>query len=157
MLVLALFLLAAQAGYCAENSVVSMRKRFLQESGNIKPLLKNSRDVVLLSTLWDSCFIVMTQLDAYVSMVGIIDTVKRQDLQESAVDYLVSWLGEVKNTNNAALASLNSVGSSLDQATIVVVKRMKGDFADLNKILEAETVRLIRLKEGIRKKILSLR
>lgn len=144
--------LFSSAAYAASNPFMSMQSRLMKESNNIRLLMKNSRDVVLLTSMWDSCFIAMNQLDAYFSMIGIFETIKKQDLTEAAVNYLLSWLSDIKKTNEANITSLVST-VQVDQPTKIAVERMKINLSDLNKMIDTETNRLIILREGIRKKI----
>lgn len=139
--------------YAATNPLVSMQSRLMKESNNIKLVLKNSRDALLLTSMWDSCLVAMNQLDAYFSMIGIIETIKKDDLTESAVNYLLSWLSDIKKTNEANITSLASAAPVIDQATKVAVERMRINFSDLNRMIDSETNRLLSLREGIRRKI----
>jgi hypothetical protein len=132
---------------------MNMHSRVMKESNNIKLLLKNSRDVVLLTSMWDSCFIAMNQLDAYFSMVAIVETIKKQELTEAAVNYLLSWLSDIKKTNEANISSLVSSAQAVDNPTKVAVERMKIIFSDLNKMIEAESSRLTILRAGITRKM----
>jgi hypothetical protein len=141
-------------GVCSalDNPLVSMRTRFIQESNNIKLMLKNSRDVVLLTSLWDSCFIAASQLDAYFSLIGIFETIKPEDRTEAAINYLLNWLNDIKQTNASNIRSLNSVQAALDKTTNVIVRRMKINIYDLDKIIDTEINRLTVLKESIIRK-----
>lgn len=135
-----------------DNPLVSMRARFIQESNNIRLMLKNSRDVVLLTSLWDSCFIAASQLDAYFYLIGIFEIIKQEERTEVAINYLLNWLNEIKQTNASNIRSLNSAQEALDKTTNVIVKRMKLHISDLDKIIDAEINKLTILKEGIRRK-----
>lgn len=152
ILILALSFLISVNGYALKNPLLDMRSRFFQESNNIKLLLKNSRDVILLSTLWDSCFITMTQLDAYFSMVGIFESLKKDKLTDVAIGYLLSWLDEIKKTSATNINSLNSAAAGVDPQTKIVVERMKVNFSDLNKVVGAESNILLKLREGLKRK-----
>jgi hypothetical protein len=152
ILILALSFLISVNGYALKNPLLDMRSRFSQESNSIKLLLKNSRDVILLSTLWDSCFITMTQLDAYFSMVGIFESFKKDNFTDTAIGYLLSWLDEIKKTSAMNINSLNSAAAAVDSPTKIIVERMKINFSDLNKVLGVEINALLKLREGLKTK-----
>ncbi|MCX5703973.1 MAG: hypothetical protein NT066_05750, partial [Candidatus Omnitrophica bacterium] len=115
-------------------------------------LLKNSKDVILLSTLWDSCFMTMTQLDAYFSMVGIFESVNKDNITEATVGYLLSWLEDIKKTSAMNISSLNSAAGVIDPSTKIVVGGMKGNFSDLNRVVDVEINKLLKLREGLKTK-----
>lgn len=151
--ILALCLLFTINSYALNNPLLQMRERFLQESNNIKILIRNSKDVVLLTSMWDSCFIAMTQLDAYFSLIGIFESIKKEDLTESSVNYLLNWLEEVKKTNTVNKRSLSIAPVLIDNATKVAAQRMDTNFSDFNKTIDREINRLLKLREGVRRKI----
>ena len=152
ILILALSFLISVNGYALKNPLLDMRSRFSEESNSIKLLLKNSRDVILLSTLWDSCFITMTQLDAYFSMVGIFESLKKGNSTDAAINYLLSWLDEIKKASAMNINSLNSAVAALDSPTKIIVERMKINFSDLNKVVGMEINALLKLREGLKTK-----
>jgi hypothetical protein len=139
--------------FAANNSLTSINARLMQESSNLKSMFKNSRDVVLLTTMWDSYFIARTQLDAYFYMVALFESVKKAAVTDVSVDYLLNWLGEIRKTNTANIKTLNSTVTVIDQATKSAVDRMETNIADLNNAVDKEIIRLNSLKEAIKKKL----
>jgi hypothetical protein len=137
--------------YAANNSLTAINARLMQESASIKSLLKDSKDVVLLTTMWDSYFISRTQLDAYFYMVALYESVKKGSVTEASVGYLLNWLGEIRKTNATNMKSLNSAPPGIDQATKLAVNKMKAKISDLNSAVDSEIVRLNSLKESLRK------
>ncbi|MCX5703350.1 MAG: hypothetical protein NT066_02495 [Candidatus Omnitrophica bacterium] len=152
MLILVLSFLINVNSYASKSPLLDMRSRFLEDSNSIKLLLKNSKDVILLSTLWDSCFMTMTQLDAYFSMVGIFESVKKGNITDATVGYLLSWLEDIKKTSVMNISSLNSAAGVVEAATKIVVEGMKGNFSDLNKVVDVEINKLLKLREGLKTK-----
>jgi hypothetical protein len=139
--------------FAANNSLTSINTRLMQESSNLKSMFKNSRDVVLLTTMWDSYFIARTQLDAYFYMVSLFESVKKSAVTEVSVDYLLNWLGEIRKTNAANITTLNAAATVIDQATKSAVDRMKANISDMNNAVDKEISRLNSLKEAVKKKL----
>ncbi len=151
--ILALCLLFAVNSYALNNPFLQMRERFLQESNNVKIMIKNSRDIVLLTSMWDSCFIAMTQLDAYFSLIGIFESIKKEDLTEDSVNYLLNWLKQIKETSTVNKRSLSLAPVLIDKETRIAARRMDTNFSDLNNAVDREISRLLKLREGVKRKI----
>ena len=98
-LILLLVVFLTFSAYALETTLFEMRNKIFAESKEIKALLTESKDIVLMSSMWDSCVMALTQLDAYFSMVGIFNTIKKGDISEDSVNYLIGWLSQTKKTN----------------------------------------------------------
>lgn len=90
--ILLLFTVLCANAYALDDGLTNMRNKIFNESKELRGVLVNSRDVVLVSSMWDSCILATSQIDAYVYMIGIFNTVKKAEQKEEAINYLVNWL-----------------------------------------------------------------
>ena len=132
--------------------LVVMRSKIFRQSEEIKPLLAGSRDAVLISSMWDSCVVTMSQLDAYFFMIGIFNTIEEKDVTTQALDYLEKWLVNIKNTNDISIKSLSSVSYEFESSTGAHMSIMKDTLGELNQAIERETKKI-----GILKRKLQIR
>lgn len=146
VLILAVFL--SFNAYALETRLLSMRNKVFDEAKQIKPLMANSKDVVLINSLLDSCMMTVNQLDAYFSMIGIFNTIKPQEITQDAIDYLISWLNGIKEGNELNIKSLNSLSGVNEQLTQTHVDKLKGYFAELNKNIDSDVGKLLQLKKA---------
>lgn len=138
--VIALILVVSMTlnAYAAGNTLLDMRGKILKESKEIKTLLTGSRDVYLINSMWDSCVLAMTQLDAYFSMLGIFNAIPKENTTQAAVDYLLSWLREIKKSNELNVKSLNSISDTIEPGTKTHLGILKAYFIELNSHIDAE-------------------
>ncbi len=133
-----------------DSKILSMRNTLFEGSKEIKALIPNSRDAVLLTTLFDSCIIAVSQLDAYFSMLGIFEAIKKDDLTVSSVDFIVNWLNQIKKTNDINIGVLSNLPTPVEQATMQQADKAKGYFQELNRWVDAELVKLNILRKSIK-------
>ncbi len=138
--------------YASNSGLINMRNKMLEESKDLKLLLATSKDVVLVNSMCDSCIIAMSQLDAYFSMVGIFNTIKKQDLKESAVNYLGGWLEGIRQTNKVNIRSLNTVMPGLEPKTKSQVAKLKDYFDKLNSQIDSELEKISILRKSLKRK-----
>ncbi len=148
LILLILLLFFSVSSYALENGLFEMRNKISTESKQIKALLLKSKDMVLISSMWDSCIMTMTQLDAYFYMVGIFNTVKIEDSQEDVTNYLTNWLKIIKDTSQLNIKSLNAVTQTLEPKTKVYKERLKKVFTELDKVIDVELGRVSLLKRA---------
>jgi hypothetical protein len=143
--------LAFGSSAVAAPTLLDMHNKILEESVAIKSLLSTSKDVYLINNMWDSCVLLISQLDAYFSMLGIFNTIKRENQSQTAVDYLIKWLEEIRRSNELNIKSLNTISDTIDPATKVHLENLKGYFADFNTNLNTELSKLTQLRKSIRR------
>jgi len=140
-----LLLLVLLSGYsnaaAIESKILATRNKIFDGSQEIKALLPKSKDAVLLTSMFDSCIIAVSQIDAYFSMLGIFEAVKKEDLKPQTLNFLINWLNQIKKTDNINLGILKNVPSPLDDATVAQVEKVKGYFTELNRWVDAELVK----------------
>lgn len=151
-MILTLIVLLTFSAYAQEATLLTLRNKAFKESKELKSLLIDSKDVILVNTLWDSCIMAMTQLDAYFSMVGIFNTIKKEDLKEDSVNYLINWLNEIKKTNELNIKSLNAISTTLEPKSKVHIERLKNYFSDLNNQINIESDKISLLKKSLKRR-----
>lgn len=151
VILIALILVIALSfkGYALEIGLLDMRGKIFQESKQIKPLLVSSKNAVLVSSMWDSCLIAVTQLDAYFSMVGIFNTVKQKDWTESSFNYLITWLNEIKSTNSLNIKSLSGALNALEPDVKRHIERLISYFNELNRRIDSDLAKISTLKKSL--------
>ncbi|MCX5702234.1 MAG: hypothetical protein NTW64_04575 [Candidatus Omnitrophica bacterium] len=151
-IVLALVFILNFSAYCLDTKLFDMRNKIFEESKKIKLLVGTSQDLVLINSMWDSCIMCMSQLDAYFSMLGVFNTIKKENLTEVAVDYLTNWLTEIKNTNELNIKSLDSVIVTMDPNTKPRMEKLKGYFKEVNNQINSELNKISSIKQSLQKR-----
>lgn len=124
--------------YAIDFRVFDLRNKIFEESKEIKSLLFKSKDAVFLTSMFDTCIIATAQLDAYFSMLGIFHSIKRQDLTNTPINFIVDWLNEIKRTNEMNLRILGPVSQPIDQITKAHIRKLQELFSELNNCIDAE-------------------
>ncbi|MCM8797552.1 MAG: hypothetical protein NC923_06750 [Candidatus Omnitrophica bacterium] len=136
--------------FAFDTTLFDIRNAIFEESKAMKSLLKNSKDIILMNSMWDSCVMTMAQLDAYFTMLGIFNTIKKENLKEEAIGYLANWLEGVKRTNELNIKSLDSVTLVLEEETKKRILKLKDYFEKLNNQINAELDKLSILKKSLK-------
>lgn len=135
--------------YAQDSELMNIRNKILVESQELKTVLSNTKDIILVSSMWDSCVLTVTQLDAYFHQLGIFETIKKEDVTTTAIDYLERWLKSIKNTNDLNIKSLSSVTQDIEPKTKLHLERLGGYFFDLNTKIDQELSKLAALKQTL--------
>ncbi len=133
----------------AATGLMEIRSKILKESQEVKALLPDTKDVILVSSMLDSCVLTTSQLDAYFSQLGIFNTIKKGDVTAAAINFLEQWLNGIKNTNDLNIKSLNAVTQNIHARTQLHLERLTGYFTDLNTQIEQELAQLAALKKAL--------
>ena len=133
--------------YSAGNGLIDMRNKIFEEAKAIKPLMTDSKDAVLISSIWDCCILTVTQLDAYFSMIAIFNNIKGTDSAASSVDYLTKWLYVIKNTNESNIKGILAISKMNEEKTKAYTQRLKEYFEQLNTMIDNEAGRISVLKK----------
>ena len=129
--------------------LMDIRDKVLKESQEIKALFSDTKDVILVSSMVDSCILTTSQLDAYFSQLGIFNTIKKDDVTPAAINFLEQWLNGIKNTNDLNIKSLNAVTQNIQAKTKLHLERLTGYFTDLNMQIDQELAKLAALKKTL--------
>ncbi|HBO97483.1 MAG TPA: hypothetical protein DE315_02695 [Candidatus Omnitrophica bacterium] len=149
LVVLTLVLGLSVNAHAQATGLMEVRNKVLTESREIKALLPATKDVILVSSMVDSCILTASQLDAYFSQLGIFNTIKKDDITPAAVNFLEQWLTGIKNTNDLNIKSLNAVTQGIQAKTKLHLERLTGYFTDLNTQIEQELAQLAALKKAL--------
>lgn len=150
-LVLALVLTWSFCAQALETTLIDSRSEILKNSQEMKKYFSSSRDPILLTSMWDSAIMAVSQLDAYFSMLGIFNTIKNEDLQEPAFTYLVKWLGELAGTTELNIKSLEAINTTTDARSKVFVSKLKKTYNDLKILITKEMQTVAQLQEALKK------
>jgi len=144
--VLLLFIFSSLSAYAMDAKIIELRNKFFEESKQIKPLLGNSKDVVLLTGMVDACLLTVSQIDAYTYMMGIFNTIKDTQVDEGALKYLTEWLILMRATNNLNLKSFDAVAQPVESSTKPHMAILRDYFVNLNKKIDNELSRFVRIR-----------
>lgn len=146
--ILFLLVFSTLSSYALDTGLFEMRNKIVVESKQLKSLLLESKDMVLMSSMWDSCVMTMTQLDAYFYMVGIFNSVKNPG--DQTINFLVNWLKIIKSTSDLNIKSLDASTQIVEGRTKTYKEKLKKDFIELNKNIDAELGRVTLLKKVVK-------
>ena len=137
--------------YALDNRLLDIRNKLFEEAKAIQFKLIDSQDTGLLLTLWDSSMVTITQLNAYFYMIGIFESVKDQKPKDSSLDYLVSWLQELKRTNQMNLRNFATIvpASIRDQNTKTHIDLLKRYYTTLDTCVDTELVKVAALRKTL--------
>jgi hypothetical protein len=147
-----LFTLFNFKAYAIDFQVFDMRNKLFEEAKEIRLLLPKSKDAVFLTAMFDSCIIATSQLDAYFSMLGIFESIKKRDLNDAPIDFIVNWLNEIKKTNEINIKMLTSVTQQIDSATRVHIKKLEAFFKELTGRINAELDKFSSIRASLKLK-----
>jgi hypothetical protein len=148
--IIMLFLFSSVSVYPLGVSLLDIRNGIFTESNELKLLLANSQDPGVIVTMWSSCIITVNQLNAYFYILGIFDALKTETLSEDPTIYLISWLTEMKRTNEANIKSLESVPSSIEQRTRSHLQKLKNYFSELNSRIDTELKNISTVRQTLK-------
>ena len=135
--------------YAFETSLLDMRNKIFEESKKIKLLLTTTQNPLLVTSMWDSCIVATAQLDAYFHMLGIFNTIKKEETSAYAVDFLSSWLNIIKDTNALNIKSLDAISKNVEEAVKGRTIELIGYFSDTNYRIGKELDKIFLLKKSI--------
>jgi len=150
-IILTFIILSNFSVYALDTTLLDMRNKIFAESKDLKLLLANSKDVVLVNSMWDSCIMLVSQLDAYFSMLGIFNTIKKEDLKQDTIDYLTGWLDGIKKTNELNIKSLDAVSATMEPKTKTHILKLKDYFGKLNNQINIELDKISLFKKSLKK------
>jgi len=149
LIFLVLCVFSTAACHAFESRLLDIHNQIFEESKKIKDLFRTTKDVILISTMWDSCIITVNQLEAYFFMVSIFNTIKERQLEEKPVGYLMDWLNKIKQTNELNIKSLDDMGQALEPSTELHLAVLKVYYKKLNSEINEELEKLSTLKKSL--------
>lgn len=142
-------LLCTARSFGAELQMLRLRNALLEESKKIQMALADSPDPVLVISLWDTCVVTLTKINAYFYMVGIFEMVEDKDKTEQGVDFLLAWLKELQRTTQVNIRELNTPVEVSEEATTVARSRLSELLARLNTHLDEEIRKVSSLRASV--------
>ena len=137
--------------YALDTALFDMRNKLFDASKKISKTMQTSKDVVFLTTMFDSCLIATSQLDAYFSMLDIFNSIKKEDVTEVALNAINKWLLEVKASDSLNIKSLDSITTqAIEKTTKDYIGSLKSSFESLNNQIDVEISKIVLLKKASR-------
>ncbi|MDD5194418.1 MAG: hypothetical protein PHQ96_01920 [Candidatus Omnitrophica bacterium] len=150
---MAVIFLYSFTAYPLGRTLFQIRNGVFEESKQVQSLLPNSKDAGLLVSMWDSCIITVTQLNAYFYMLGIFEKIDNNLLTDEPLNYLESWLTEIKKTSDMNLKSLDSYSQPITQETRIHKEKLREYLADLNRQIDVELGKVATIKKSLRVRV----
>jgi hypothetical protein len=150
-LVLSLVLVWSFTAQALETTLIDVRNEILKNAQEMKTYFASSRDPILLNSLWDSSVMTVSQLDAYFSMLGIFNTIKKENVDDSAFKYLINWLNQLKATTDLNIKSLEAIKTTADARSKVFTSKLKSNFNDLKTRINKELESVTKFAESVKK------
>lgn len=154
-----LFFLFAGNAYALDTRLYDIRQKLFEQSQEIKKLVNRDnagKYLILVSSMWDTCFVAITQLDAYFYILGLFNTIKKENITHPAVDFLSRWLKQIEATSELNIKGLDIKGPDgkkipLDPMIRINVEKLKRHFRELNSLIDKELADIARLKKSLDK------
>lgn len=150
LMILSVVVFSVFSAYALDTGLFDVYNEILEESKRIKTLLETSQDIILVNSMWDSCIMTMTELEAYFNLLRIFNKIKQENLDEETVGYLGDWLNKTKKTNELNIKSLNAISRPLDPNTEVHIAALKVYLKKLNKQIDAELEKISTIKNSLK-------
>ena len=141
-----LLILILSNTYPQVQDFTQLKNQLMREASALRSHLATTKDIVFVSSMWDSCLIAINQIDAYFFMIGIINA-RKATMNEEAIGYLFSWLERMEKLNNTNLRSLADQTKVIESGTIRHMKKLEEIFRDFNLYIGKEKKRVGTLKE----------
>ncbi len=154
VLTFAIFIFSTKAGYCLDTKLYNGRQILFNQAQEIKQLVdeKNAAKYLpLITSMWDTCFVAITQLDAYFYILGLFNTIKKDNITAPAVDFLSRWLKQIKDTNELNISGLEAIKLPIEPMIRINMEKLKRNFRDINTQINKELTEVEKLKNSLEK------
>lgn len=128
-------------------TLLGIRNSLFEETKAITPLLADSKDVILLNNMWNTCVVAITQLDAYFSMLNLFSAIDNKKKSYDATDQLISWLNQIKSVNASNIKSFEA--QTIEEKTLIQVRKIRGYLALLNRQIDIDLLKISVVKESL--------
>jgi hypothetical protein len=149
-----IFMIAASCvvnAYALDFKIVNLRGSIFDQSAQIKGMITpKNKDGVTLTVMFDSCMLAATQLDAYLSMLGIFETLSDSKNSEDAIKFIISWLDSTKESNTLSIKNLDAL-MKVEKKTKEQADKLQATFVSFNTLIDGELRKLNALKTSARK------
>jgi len=140
-----LYLLSGNASAQVQPTA-QLRGKIYDEYKSLEAALQKTKDTALIFSLRDTCMITIVQLDAYITMIGMMDSVRDKGLNKGTIDYIVLWLNEMRRTNDLNIKNL-ALPREMQKDTQVHSENMMRYFNELRTYADTELRKLAKLQE----------
>ena len=149
--VLSLTLIWSVTAQALDSNLIDTRTEILKAAQEMKTYFATSRDPILINSMWDSSVMAVSQLDAYFSMLGIFNTIKKENLDVAAFSYLINWLNQLKETTDLNIKSLEEIKSTTDARSKAFALKLKDIFANLKARIAKELQSVGQFQDSVKK------
>ena len=143
-----------QGAYCLDTKLYDIRQKLFAQAQEIKKLVNRdnaAQYLVLVSTMWDTCFVAITQLDAYFYILGLFNTIKQGNITAPTIDFLSRWLKQVRDTNELNINGLDGIKLPIEPMIRINMERLKRYFRELNNQIDKELAEIGKLRKSLDK------
>jgi len=138
--------------YCLDTRLYDLRQKLFTQAQEIKQLVNRDNAgqyLVLVSSMWDTCFVAITQLDAYFYILGLFNTIKKENITGPAIDFLSRWLKQTKDTSELNIKGLDGIKLPIDPMIRINMERLKRYFRELNSQINKELAEIGKLRKSL--------
>lgn len=139
-------------GYAVEFAIFDLRNKIFAESKEIKSGISTSANPILISSIWDTCTLVISEIDAYFSMLAIFDSIEKKAQTRAAAAHLIDWLKGMKQTNQLNVRNINSIDPTTVSAQEKIhMERLKDLFIQLDETIGDEIAKVTVVRKSLRR------
>jgi hypothetical protein len=146
--------LFTQSAHCLDTRLYGIRQKLFTQAEDIKKLVNRDnagRYLVLVSSMWDTCFVAITQLDAYFYILGLFNTIRKEHITHPAVGFLSRWLKQIKETSELNIKGLDGIKVPIEPMIRINMVKLKRYFRELNNLINKELADIAKLKKSLDK------
>jgi hypothetical protein len=138
--------------FAVDFAIFDLRNKIFSQSKEIKLLISNSENPMLVSSIWDTCTIIISEIDAYFSMLAIFNSVKKEAQTREGADYLIDWLNGIKKTNELNIKNINNIESAtILSAERKLIEKLKDIFIQLQEVIGEEISKVTIVRASLRR------
>ena len=142
-----LLLPAACAGAEGATRLLELRGKIFEEYQALQGALATTKDVAVVYGLSDQCLTTIIRLDAYFTMIGVMDSVRDSGLNENSLSYILVWLNGIKNVNGGNMKNLLAK-YEVGKDTADHLKKVNSYFMQLGIYVDSEIKQLTILRDA---------
>jgi|GEM_PF-986242 len=153
-LMLIFLLLFVQSAYCLDTRLYDIRQKLFTQAQEIKKLVNRENAgqyLVLVSSMWDTCFVAITQLDAYFYILGLFNTIKKENVTAPAIDFLSRWLTQAKETSELNIKGLSGIKVPIEPMIRINMVKLERSFKELKSQIDRELAEIAKLRKSLDK------
>ena len=139
--------------FAVDFAIFDLRNKIFDESKGIKALIAESESPILISTVWDSCTLIISEIDAYFSMLAIFNSVKKEAQTKTAAEYLIDWLRGVKRTNELNIKNIRNIDlEAISPEERRYIKKLRDIFVQLEDVIGEEISKVTIVRASLKRR-----